>query len=302
MKTFIFPKIFFVFLAVFAFCGKISAQNEAILVTPLGMRYIHHIKTGGKKAELNDIMKIQFRVFGMTKAGKDTLLADTWAHGTKPLPAEVDKMPFKDVYTVVSQGDSVTVLVPIDGTPGTEFAKLGSDIRYQLKIFDVMKRSEYEAEMRAVMEKKRAEEALLQQQQREKMKTSPLGLKQDSLIQKYLSDNKLTGVKHESGMYIVFDSKGEGAKVQKGEEISVHYSGFLPDGTKFDSSRDRNQPFTVKIGLGMVIQGWDIGLLEFNKGGKGKLVIPSYLAYGERGAGGSIPPNSILIFDVEVLN
>jgi FKBP-type peptidyl-prolyl cis-trans isomerase len=300
--TFIFSKNFIFFLVLFAFCSNAKAQNDAILTSPQGMRYIHHLKTGGKKAEQSGVMKIQFRVFGTTKAGKDTLLANTWAHGTKPMPAEVDKMPFKDVYTLVSAGDSLTVLVPIDGTPGTEFAKPGSDIRYQLKIFEVMTRSEYEAEMRIFMEKKRAEEALAQQQQREKMKTSPLGLKQDSLIQKYLSDNKLAGVKQESGMYIVFENKGEGAKVQKGEEISVHYSGFLLDGTKFDSSRDRNQPFTVKIGVGMVIQGWDLGLLEFNKGGKGKLLLPSYLAYGERAAGASIPPNSILIFDVEVLN
>lgn len=94
---------------------------------------------------------------------------------------------------------------------------------------------------------------------------------------------------------------GEGPAVKAGDTVVVHYTGTLLDGTKFDSSHDRNQPFETKIGVGRVIQGWDMGISGMQKGGKRKLTIPSKWGYGMYGAGEDIPPGAGLIFEVELL-
>ncbi len=94
---------------------------------------------------------------------------------------------------------------------------------------------------------------------------------------------------------------GSGAEATKGKMVSVHYVGTLEDGKKFDSSRDRGEPFSFKLGAGMVIQGWDQGVAGMKVGGKRKLTIPSHLGYGDRGYPGVIPPRATLIFEVELL-
>ncbi|MDH5429527.1 MAG: FKBP-type peptidyl-prolyl cis-trans isomerase [Nitrospirota bacterium] len=109
-------------------------------------------------------------------------------------------------------------------------------------------------------------------------------------------------VKTSSGLQYADLAVGTGREAHAGETATVHYTGTLVDGTKFDSSKDRNQPFSFRLGAGHVIKGWDEGVEGMKIGGTRKLVIPSDLGYGIRGAGAAIPPNATLIFIVELLD
>ncbi|RLD90902.1 MAG: FKBP-type peptidyl-prolyl cis-trans isomerase [Bacteroidetes bacterium] len=145
---------------------------------------------------------------------------------------------------------------------------------------------------------KEAQEAQkIQQEEMMKNKAEEAGK-----LQKYLTDNNITVAPTADSLFIVVTEKGNGPKPQKGDKVTVHYTGYLLDGTKFDSSVDRGKPFEFEIGVGRVIKGWDEGIAALNKGSKAKLIIPSKLAYGERGAGGVIPPYSPLVFDVELID
>ena len=104
-----------------------------------------------------------------------------------------------------------------------------------------------------------------------------------------------------SGLQYVDEVVGDGTSPTNGQNVKVHYTGTFPDGRKFDSSRDRSQPFQFVIGQGRVIRGWDEGVLTMKVGGRRILTVPAHLGYGVAGAGGVIPPNATLVFDVELL-
>lgn len=104
-----------------------------------------------------------------------------------------------------------------------------------------------------------------------------------------------------TGLQIEEITLGTGATAAAGQQVSVHYTGYLADETKFDSSKDRQEPFNFALGMGQVIAGWDEGVQGMQVGGVRKLTIPPELAYGARGAGGVIPPNATLVFEIELL-
>jgi FKBP-type peptidyl-prolyl cis-trans isomerase len=117
-----------------------------------------------------------------------------------------------------------------------------------------------------------------------------------------IKERHMSTVTTESGLKYEDLVEGSGAEAVAGKTVSVHYTGWLTDGQKFDSSKDRNDPFAFVLGGGMVIKGWDEGVQGMKVGGTRKLTIPPQLGYGVRGAGGVIPPNATLVFEVELLD
>ncbi|MCL4132880.1 UNVERIFIED_CONTAM: hypothetical protein GTU68_053231 [Idotea baltica] len=118
-------------------------------------------------------------------------------------------------------------------------------------------------------------------------------------IEKFINDNSLDALSTPTGLHYVIEQEGNGEHPTIDDVVTVHYHGYLTNGDVFDSSVERNQP--ISFGLRQVIQGWQEGIPLFSKGGKGKLLIPSHLGYGSQSQGG-IPANSVLIFDVELID
>ncbi|MBW6498720.1 MAG: FKBP-type peptidyl-prolyl cis-trans isomerase [Bacteroidales bacterium] len=169
-----------------------------------------------------------------------------------------------------------------------DFIEAGSSLTFDIKLVNVLTEEEYmEEQMRLAEERMRENEVRAGAE--------------DGLLADYLAANNINVAARESGLIFIEKEKGSGEKVAPGKTVSVHYEGRLLDGTVFDSSIERGEPIEFPIGVGQVIPGWDEGISLMNVGGKAQLIIPSHLAYGERGAGTVVPAYSTLVFDVEVV-
>lgn len=206
-----------------------------------------------------------------------------------------ENIPFLNVISTLKEGDSVFFQLSLDQflgfIPGASYPdSLGSELMsFYAGIEDIMTREEFEN---------------YQKEQYEKMKMNDdqqLSIDLE-LIDNYLKENNIDATKTSSGLHYVITKIGTGENAAPDDNVTVHYTGMLLDGEKFDSSLDRNQPFSFQLGQGMVIKGWDEGITYFNKGSEGTLYIPSALGYGPSGSGGVIPPNAILIFEIQVLD
>jgi FKBP-type peptidyl-prolyl cis-trans isomerase FkpA len=266
--------------------------GDGFKTTPNGLQY-RIIKDNKKsKAKVGDYIKMHM----IYKTDKDSVLFSTreMNNGT-PLEIPVAPPQFKgdaaEGFTMIGEGDSAEFRMSVDSVFKEQqhrpaFAKPGGYISMLVAVVSVQTAAEREAAMKAEAEKQI--------------------IADETKLKTYIKDNNLDAKKTASGLYYVIEKQGDGPKVEAGKNVTVNYTGKLLDGKAFDSNVDPQfnhvQPFEVQVGVGRVIKGWDEGLMLFNKGGKGKLIIPSSLGYGSRGAGANIPPNSILVFDVEIVD
>ncbi len=250
------------------------------------------------------------------KNSKDSVLFDSRVGNPNgknyiefPLQKSTFKGSFEEALSMMGVGDSAGFIISADSVYLTTFKaatlppyiEKGSMLTFEAKLEKITTKAEAEAERNKQMENQKAEMTKMQ-------------AAEGASLAKYLSDNKVTVTPTASGLYYVETQKGNGKKPKAGEMVKVNYTGRLLDGTVFDTSDEaaakkagvfdeRRQPYIpieFAVGQGGVIPGWDEGLLLMSVGSKGKLILPSAIAYGPQG-GGPIPPFSPLVFDVELV-
>jgi len=272
-------------IASFAQAQKVVKYSKS---KTTGLSYVMHKSNKGPKLKLDDVVTLNLKYI----TSKDSLVFDSWKMG-KPIQLKIAKASFKgdlmDGLTLLTVGDSASFLINADslftktfGAPRPAFIDSSSFLSFTVKVISTTT----DAALKAEELKAEKENAM----------------KENEVIAKYIADKQITPSKSSSGLMYIISEPGAGEQAQAGKTVKVHYTGRLLDGTKFDSSLDRNDPIEFKLGQGMVIKGWDEGIALLKVGGKALLIIPSNLAYGSRGAGGVIPPFSPLTFEVELVS
>ncbi len=247
--------------------------------------------------KVSDIAEINISYY--TKGKKDSLIFDSKNTPQKAILVQIKESAFKgdimEILTLMHLGDSAIFNLSADSfffkTVGVKELPKGITKGSELQFFVGLKDFKTEEQMRAM-------QAQLEEQ--EKIKGQESQMKEGTIIKEYLEKNGITQTPTASGLIIVTKTKGNGVKPAKGQKVTVHYTGTLMDGTKFDSSVDRGDPFVFTLGQGQVISGWDEGIAELEVGGSATLIIPSSIAYGPRGTG-PIGPYSPLVFEVQLL-
>jgi len=292
-----------------AFAGQALAQ-PVFTKTPKGAQYSIVKPGNGAKVKQGDVITFNYT----TKNDRDSLLGSTFQRG-KPEMVQVQPSrnvaDLMDIFTLLSVKDSVLVRIPTDSAyAGHEearppFLPKGSYLNFAIKIERAQTLDEAMAERNAAMEKAKAEQAAMGA----KMKGE-----EAASTARYIADKGITPQTTASGLKYVVTSPATGRKPLAGDTLVVNYAGRTLDGKLFDSSIEtvakagglqqpgRNyEPLKFVVGNSEVIRGWDEGLLLMNEGSKATFIIPSVLAYGERGAGEDIKPYSPLVFDIELV-
>jgi FKBP-type peptidyl-prolyl cis-trans isomerase len=279
-----------------ASCAKEKAEG--------GYKYTHHVKKGGKKPQAGEIAYFHVTIRAGEKVlnSSRTEMAGEAAKFKIP-EAPKDKEEKKQPNPILSGvklmgiGDSMTVFMPIDTIAQlkAQFPDV-KELSYDIVLVDIKTEEDYNKEMEA-------QRAVTAQKQEEGAKVSEqIAVQVKNTIAQFKS-KKLAAQDLGNGLKFFISEQGTGPKVEAGNTASVQYFGALMNGARFDDSFSRGmQPFNLKVGEGSVIEGWDKGLTAFNQGSKGYLFIPAALGYGKQGAGEAIPPNSDLVFYVEIVN
>lgn len=283
---------------------------------PSGLQYTFIIdKPGGRKPQEGDQIKLKMR----TVAVKANMIMYDWSSANKGKVPEfsMTKPSFKgdvvEAIALMSEGDSMIVIADADlifknsKNKKPDFIKPGEKLEYQLRLVSVKTKEQFMKEQQAQMEKQMKE----QQAKMEKEQAKQKGI-DETALKAYFAKKNIEAVPTGTGLYYKQNSPGTGDLPLGGSMVKMNYTGYLLDGTKFDSNEDTAfkhvTPFEFKLGTGSVIKGWDEGVARMKKGEKGTLYIPSWMAYGPNARPGGdanpkgIPANSCLVFDVELLD
>ena len=246
--------------------------------TPGGVDYIVHKSGSGAQLKLGDTV-----LMNITQRLNDSLLAESRKVVGAPVPvliqASREKYDLMEGLALLKEGDSATFIIPIDSLPQhLPFGKKGDKLKVTFAVV-----GKYSSAKQIAADEKE--------------------------IKSYLDKNKLKATATPEGVYVAVNQEGTGAQPTAGDTVYVHYTGKLLNGKVFDSSLDSTlrpgmklEPIKFPIGRGFVIKGWDAGIGALKKGSKATLVIPSTLAYGLQGSPPAIPSNSVLVFDVELVD
>ncbi|MBO9731096.1 MAG: FKBP-type peptidyl-prolyl cis-trans isomerase [Chitinophaga sp.] len=258
----------------------VASCGTGVKKTPGGIEYIVHKSGSGPQLKLGDTA-----LLNVTQRINDSLLGESRKMVGAPIPVLVakpqNKYDLMEGIALLHEGDSATFVIPWDSLPAQErppFGKKGDKLKITFAV---------EAKYSAAAQKE----------------------KDEKLIKEYLEKNKINATKNAAGVYVAVTQEGTGNVPNAGDTVYVHYTGKLLSGKVFDSSQDSTmrpgmplEPIKFPIGRGFVIRGWDAGLAGLKKGSKATLVIPSVLAYGLQGSPPVIPGNSVLVFDVQLVD
>jgi FKBP-type peptidyl-prolyl cis-trans isomerase len=274
-----------------------GCQDQRFKKVKGGLEY--KIIRGSGDKEIKYGNSIEFKV---QQYYNDSLLSNPFDSVAQVIDVDSSKLPaeYVEIFKAAKKGDSIVARISTDTVKKTNtlppFAKDHQFFSYRFKIIDVF------------TDPAQAEVAKQKSVQNMKAVDSLQRLKQvsidDKTITDYLAKNNIKAVKTPQGTYVEVQEQGTGEKVDTGKAVSVLYKGMLLDGHIFDQSYDSTgkptKPYTFLIGQPGAIEGWSDGMVYFNKGGKGRLFIPSARAYGSRGAGGDIKPNTPIMFEVTI--
>lgn len=266
-------------------CG----QKKDFTTLPSGLKYLIVEDKKEPKGKIGDYIKIKF----VYANEKDSVLFSSSEKNKDGVEFPLGKPQYNgdamEGFTMLGKGDSAIFMTMVDsffkGRTIPLFLKAGTFLKMKVRCLSVKTAAEFEAQ---------------QKEGAAKQVTTD-----DAIIQKYIADNKIDAKKTASGLYYVIEKQGSGAAPKAGEMVTVNYTGKTVDGVSFDSNTDPQfnhvKPFEFPLGQHQVIAGWDEGIALFHVGGKGTLLIPSGLGYGVHGSGQKIPPNAVLIFQVELV-
>jgi FKBP-type peptidyl-prolyl cis-trans isomerase FkpA len=270
----------------------VKTNNITVQPTSNGVYYIETKKGGGKAPVDGGYVSAHYSV-SMLNGEQLFSTRDRAEPIDFKFNSQFENQGFQEVIGFMREGGKANAIVPSSMAFGAQgagnFVPPFTTLYYDIELIKIISDAEWQKKQADKEAKKLAEMA---NQEKEEAQA----------IQKYVKDNNITPtITLPNGLIYVEKQVGQGPKPTEGKKVKVHYTGTLLDGTKFDSSFDREEPLEFAIGRRAVIEGWDLGISLMNEGGKGLLIIPSKLAYKDRGAGNIIPPNSPLVFEVELV-